>query len=267
MAERDLENGGRTIETSTAAYHGTQHQDVATTEVEVKYQTGWEIVCECLREYKVHKQPHLRPIGEYGIVFICIIISFRFVAAMVSLGAVAFIAYLYDYWSGDNLARVDVLFPSFFPLLIGFLLDAFEIFSLLWIKGRRHAINPVAIGFDIALIGAGIFSFLIINMADDEPGMVFENPESRHSVWALDMRNAMIFMIVFSLLHATFILFAAAGVIHVWVSSERTRKSKKLARIQAEMVKFTERNRHAPVLTGPSAPAPVFRAPQRTVLE
>lgn len=260
MAERDLENGERTA--AVTANTNGQHQNAATDTTE-KNASRWDF----LREYKFEKpgHPHLRAIGGYGIVFICIQVSFRFVSAMLSLGAVAFIGYLYNYWRWDATARVDVLFPSFFPLLVGFILDLFEVFSLLWLKSRRKAIHPVAIGFDVALIGTGIFCFLIINMVDSDPGRVFERPDSKHGMWALDMRNAMIFMIVFSLLHAAFILVAAVGVVHVWVTGERSRKNKRLARIQAEMVKFTERSRQAQTVPVAQVPGSIIQEPQRTM--
>lgn len=65
----------------------------------------------------------------------------------------------------------------------------YEIGSLLFLN-RRRAINPVAVCFDIALIGVGIFCFLILGMIDEGTG-------KRRAIWAKDMTNAMIFMIVF----------------------------------------------------------------------
>jgi hypothetical protein len=68
--------------------------------------------------------------------------------------------------------------------------DVYEVVSLLFLK-RRRAINPLAVCFDIALIGTGIFCFLILGMADEGSG-------GRRAYWAADMNNAMVFMIVFS---------------------------------------------------------------------
>jgi hypothetical protein len=67
--------------------------------------------------------------------------------------------------------------------------DTYEVVSLLFFK-RRRAINPVAICFDIALIGSGIFCFLVLGMVDRGLG-------ERRGQWAADMTSAMIFMIVF----------------------------------------------------------------------
>jgi hypothetical protein len=61
--------------------------------------------------------------------------------------------------------------------------------SLLFFN-RRRAINPVAVCFDIAMIGSGIFCFLVLGMVDRGSG-------ERRAVWVADMTNAMIFMIVF----------------------------------------------------------------------
>jgi hypothetical protein len=69
------------------------------------------------------------------------------------------------------------------------LADVYEIVSLLFLN-RKRAINPVAVCFDIALIGVGIFCFLILGMVDEGTGEI-------RALWAKDMMNAMIFMIVF----------------------------------------------------------------------
>lgn len=50
--------------------------------------------------------------------------------------------------------------------------------------------NPVAVGFDVALIGVSIFCFLVLGTLDRGSGV-------RRGYWAVDMRNAMIFMVVF----------------------------------------------------------------------
>jgi hypothetical protein len=55
---------------------------------------------------------------------------------------------------------------------------------------RRRSINPVAVCFDVAMIGSGIFCFLVLGMVDRGSG-------ERRRVWVADMTNAMVFMIVF----------------------------------------------------------------------
>ncbi|EAQ92963.1 hypothetical protein CHGG_01198 [Chaetomium globosum CBS 148.51] len=74
-------------------------------------------------------------------------------------------------------------------LAFGILADVYEIGSLLFLN-RKRAINTVAVCFDIALIGVGIFCFLILGTVDEGSG-------ERRAHWAKDMTNAMIFMIVF----------------------------------------------------------------------
>jgi hypothetical protein len=69
------------------------------------------------------------------------------------------------------------------------MVDAYELVSLLLLH-RRRAINPVAVCFDIALIAGGIFCFLVLGMVDRGVG-------ERRGYWFVDMRNAMIFMIIF----------------------------------------------------------------------
>lgn len=69
------------------------------------------------------------------------------------------------------------------------MVDLYEIVSHLFLN-RRRAVNPVAVGFDVVLIGVGIFGFSILGMVDRGAGI-------RRGLWAIDMRSAMIFMIVF----------------------------------------------------------------------
>lgn len=75
-------------------------------------------------------------------------------------------------------------------LIVGILLGVYEAVSLLFLD-RRRAINPVAVGLDVALTGTGIFCFLILSSVDRGTGV-------RRGHWFEDMRNAMILMIVFS---------------------------------------------------------------------
>ncbi|KAH6854097.1 hypothetical protein B0I37DRAFT_361079 [Chaetomium sp. MPI-CAGE-AT-0009] len=133
--------------------------------------------------------PHVRAIGHLGVAFNWTQIVGRWLSILLELGALAFVSWLYSYWRSEPTTRVDVLMPSFFPLAFGIVVDAYEIGSLVFLN-RKRAINPLAICFDIVLIGVGIFCFLILGMVDEGTG-------ERRAHWAKDMTNAMIFMIVF----------------------------------------------------------------------
>jgi hypothetical protein len=67
--------------------------------------------------------------------------------------------------------------------------DAYEVVSLLFFY-RTRAINPLAVASDIAVIALGIFCFMVLSTAEGGAG-------ERRPYWVADMRNAMIFMIVF----------------------------------------------------------------------
>lgn len=43
-------------------------------------------------------------------------ISFRFLAVLYEVAALAFLGYIYDTWRREPSVRVDVVFPSFFPV-------------------------------------------------------------------------------------------------------------------------------------------------------
>ncbi|KXX73178.1 hypothetical protein MMYC01_210255 [Madurella mycetomatis] len=79
------------------------------------------------------------------------------------------------------------------------------------------------------MIGAGIFCFLLLSTVDRGIGTV-------RGFWAADMTNAMIFMIVFCIIHVGFIMLAAGGVIYIYISGDKARRDEWLARSQAEMV-------------------------------
>ncbi|KAK4044364.1 hypothetical protein C8A01DRAFT_12262 [Parachaetomium inaequale] len=177
--------------------------------------------------------PRVQTVGHLGVKYNWTQVVGRFFSVLLELGALAFIAWLYSYWRSETTTRVDVLFPSFFPVIVGILADSYEVVSLLFFN-RRRAINPVAICFDIALIGSGIFCFLVLGMVDPGSG-------ERRGHWAADMTSAMIFMIVFCIVHAGFIVLAAAGMIHIYFSINKARRDARLAKSQAEMVQFNER--------------------------
>lgn len=177
--------------------------------------------------------PHVRAIGRLGVAYNWTQVVGRSLSVLLELGALAFVSWLYSHWRSEPTTRVDVLMPSFFPLAFGILADLYEIGSLLFLN-RKRAINPVAVSFDIVLIGVGIFCFLILGMVDEGTGKL-------RASWAKDMTNAMIFMIVFCIIHAAFIILAAAGMINIYFSISKSRKGAELARSQAEIVQFNER--------------------------
>ncbi len=153
--------------------------------------------------------PRIRKVGRLGVKFNWAQVVGRFVSVLFELGAVCFIAWLYSYWRTEPTTRVDVLFPSFFPvgwircavippepltdaivqLIFGIAADTYEVVSLLFLN-RRRAINAVAVCCDVAVIGTGIFCFLLLSVVDRGSG-------ERRAYWVTDMTNAMIFMIVF----------------------------------------------------------------------
>lgn len=74
--------------------------------------------------------------------------------------------------------------------------DIWEIVSLLMLT-RKWPINPFVVAFDVVVVGVSIFCFLVLGMTDYEGNQKTFAPGSTRSVWATDMNNGMIFMIVF----------------------------------------------------------------------
>jgi hypothetical protein len=60
--------------------------------------------------------PQVRAIGQHGVTFSWLQVAGRFLSMSFALGALGFIAWLYSYWRAEPTTRVDVLFPSFFPV-------------------------------------------------------------------------------------------------------------------------------------------------------
>ncbi|KAK4456980.1 hypothetical protein QBC42DRAFT_47428 [Cladorrhinum samala] len=192
--------------------------------------------------------PRIRAIGPLSFAFNCTQVVIRFGSIILSLGALAYIAWLYNYWRSEPTTQVDALFPSFFPLIVGVLVDSYELVALLWLN-RTRALNPVAVGFDIALTGTSVFCFLILSMVEREPGRAYET--ARRLSWASDMRNAMIYMIVVSIFRVASIVMACVGIIRTHLSAEKAGKAQTLARNQAEIVGFSERRRNGLAPVGP----------------
>ncbi|GAB1310709.1 MARVEL domain-containing protein [Madurella fahalii] len=179
--------------------------------------------------------PRVRAIGNMGVRFSWAQVAGRSLSILYELGALSFIAWLYGYWRSEPTTRVDILFPSFFPVILGIMVDSYEVVSLLFLD-RKRAVNPVSVCFDVAMIGAGIFCFLLLGMVDRGTGTV-------RGLWATDMTNAMVFMIVFCIIHVGFIVLAAGGVMHIYLSGGKARDEERLARSRAEMIQFNERRR------------------------
>ncbi|KAK4226837.1 hypothetical protein QBC38DRAFT_479512 [Podospora fimiseda] len=195
------------------------------------------------------RQPHIRAIGHLGFNFNFTQVACRVLSILVALGALAFVAWLYDYWRSEETVRVDVLVPSFFPLVAGLFVDGYELVSLLWFN-RKRALNPVAICFDVALIGTTIFSFMVLSMVDDEPGSLVRNNNKIYASWASDMDKAMIFMIWVSLVRAAFIILTSIGIVWLFLAADREKKALVLARNQADIVGFYEmRGRGLPTVS------------------
>ncbi|KAK3329874.1 hypothetical protein B0H66DRAFT_542245 [Apodospora peruviana] len=167
-------------------------------------------------------------------------IVFRLISALFELATVAFLGYVYDGWRREPSVRVDLLFPSFFPVVAAILMDFYEIMSLS-ILTRKRLINPVAVGFDVVVTGVAIFCFLVLGLTDFEGNQKSFGPGTTRSVWATDMNNAMIFMIVFCLLHAIFVVLSSGGYIYMTVHRKREKRTEQIARSQAEMVQFYAR--------------------------
>ncbi|KAL2193717.1 hypothetical protein P885DRAFT_80942 [Corynascus similis CBS 632.67] len=148
-----------------------------------------------------------RVVVDLGFIFNRTQLIGRCLSTFLNLGALIFIAYLYDHWRPKPAIKVDVLIPSFFPLVAAFLADTYEMISLLFLN-RKKAISPVSVCFDILLVGLGIFSFMVLSMVNGEGS-------EQQARWAADTVNAMIVMIVFSFVHTGFIILAASGMVRI----------------------------------------------------
>lgn len=62
------------------------------------------------------RRPRVRAIGALGVPFNFLQVALRFATCLYEVGLIAFIAWLYDHWRREETARVDFLFPSFFPV-------------------------------------------------------------------------------------------------------------------------------------------------------
>ncbi|KAL2170772.1 hypothetical protein VTG60DRAFT_4427 [Thermothelomyces hinnuleus] len=153
-------------------------------------------------------------VGNLGLAFHRAQVCGRGLSIPFGLGALAFIAYLYHDWKPEPTTSVDVLFPSFFPLVAGIMADTYEVVYLFFL-GRRRSISPMAVCFDVLLVGSGIFCFMVLGITDKGAG-------ERRARWAADMIKATVVMMIFSFVHAAFIVLAAAGMIRIYHSTTST---------------------------------------------
>ncbi|KAK3694403.1 hypothetical protein B0T22DRAFT_70230 [Podospora appendiculata] len=191
----------------------------------------------------------------------------RFVAVLLGLATVTVVGWIYGHWKWEPTVRVDILFPSFFPVIVGILMDSYEVVSLLFLT-RRSPVNIVAVAVDVAIAIASVVCFLIIGLTDYGSDQSYVGWGSRRPDWAIDMNNCMIFMIVFCLLHVLFIVMAFAGCILNTVRRNRARLRPLRSKNQAELVQFTEAQRIRAEMGQPTGlsgrldnPAPAQTAP------
>ncbi|KAK1757877.1 hypothetical protein QBC47DRAFT_166603 [Echria macrotheca] len=181
--------------------------------------------------------------GELGIVFKTSQVVCRIIAVLFEIGAITFLAWAYDRWKSEPSVRVDIIFPCFFPVATAILSDSYEVVSLLFLK-RKRPLNPAIVICDVAVAAVGVFCFVMISGSGYD---VYKGTTPRlgtlRPLWADDINNAMIFMMVFSLLHAMFILVAALAGVYIVIVRKRAEKEERIARNQAEMIHFNERQR------------------------
>ncbi|AEO53764.1 hypothetical protein MYCTH_2055207, partial [Thermothelomyces thermophilus ATCC 42464] len=153
------------------------------------------------------------------------------------LGALTFIAYIHHGWEPELATSVDILSPSFFPILLaGVMVDTYEVVYLLFLS-RRRSISPMAVRFDVLSVGSGIFCFMVLGITDKGAG-------GRRACWAADMIKAMVYLtrLCYSFVHAAFIVLPAAGKIRIYHSTTSTLGNTQTAGNQPE-VPETAQNR------------------------
>ncbi|KAK3335836.1 hypothetical protein B0T19DRAFT_20588 [Cercophora scortea] len=184
---------------------------------------------------------HLRPKSPGAVAKLIQVIA-RFVTVLYGLATVTVLGWIYSVWKWEPTVRVDIIFPSFFPVIVGTLMDSYEVVSLLFLK-RRSPVNIVAVAVDVAVAISSVVCFLIIGLTDYGSDQSYIGWGSKRPDWAVDMNNCMIFMIVFCLIHVLFIVMASAGCVLNTVRRNRARLRALRSRNQAELVQFTEAQR------------------------
>lgn len=177
-----------------------------------------------------------------GLVFKLSQIVSRFLALMYEAGIIALMGCWYHGWKGNPGARVDLIFPCFFPLGVAVLVNTYEIVSFSCLD-RRRPINVLAVCFDILICAGSTFCFLLLGLIDNDPVQTRLRTDSTRERWKRDKSKAMIFMIVFCFLHALFVIMASVGCVYSGVLKNRARRQRRIVRNRAQMVRFAEERR------------------------
>ncbi|KAK3488506.1 hypothetical protein B0T13DRAFT_97590 [Neurospora crassa] len=177
-----------------------------------------------------------------GLVFKLSQILSRFLALMYEAGILALMGWWYHGWKGDPNARVDLIFPCFFPLGVAVLVNAYEIVSFSCLD-RRRPINIIAVCFDVLICAGSTFCFLLLGLIDNDPVQDRLRTDSTRERWRRDQSKAMIFMIVFCFLHALFIIMASVGCVYSGILKNRARRRRRIARNRTQMTRFADERR------------------------
>ncbi|KAK3497437.1 uncharacterized protein B0T23DRAFT_438299 [Neurospora hispaniola] len=161
---------------------------------------------------------------------------------MYEAGILALMGWWYHGWKGDPNARVDLIFPCFFPLGVAVLVNAYEIVSFSCLD-RRRPINVIAVCFDVLICAGSTFCFLLLGLIDNDPVQDRLRTDSTQERWRRDQSKAMIFMIVFCFLHALFIIMASVGCVYSGILKNRARRRRRIARNRAQMARFANERR------------------------
>nr|CAE81950.1 hypothetical protein [Neurospora crassa] len=161
---------------------------------------------------------------------------------MYEAGILALMGWWYHGWKGDPNARVDLIFPCFFPLGVAVLVNAYEIVSFSCLD-RRRPINVIAVCFDVLICAGSTFCFLLLGLIDNDPVQDRLRTDSTRERWRRDQSKAMIFMIVFCFLHALFIIMASVGCVYSGILKNRARRRRRIARNRAQMARFADERR------------------------
>ncbi|KAK3355477.1 hypothetical protein B0H65DRAFT_516386 [Neurospora tetraspora] len=191
-----------------------------------------------------------------GLVFKLSQILSRFLALIYEAGILAVMGWWYHGWKGNPNARVDLIFPCFFPLGVAVIVNAYEIVSFSCLD-RRRPINVIAVCFDILICAGSTFCFLLLGLIDNDQVQDRLRTDSTRERWKKDQSKAMIFMIVFCFLHALFVIMASVGCVYSGVMKNRARRQRRIVRNRAQMVRFAEERRRRMEVEKAQVEAPV----------
>ncbi|KAL0475118.1 hypothetical protein QR685DRAFT_567970 [Neurospora intermedia] len=181
---------------------------------------------------------------------------------MYEAGILALMGWWYHGWKGDPNARVDLIFPCFFPLGVAVLVNAYEMVSFSCLD-RRRPINVIAVCFDVLICAGSTFCFLLLGLIDNDPVQDRLRTDSTRERWRRDQSKAMIFMIVFCFLHALFIIMASVGCVYSGILKNRARRRRRIARNRAQMARFADERRRQMDVDKAQVGAPVEDVGQR----